>query len=150
MWFWFWAPQSKILATPMDKAEGGGILGCALQVTACVFQARVNFSTRTRGPAKLLPKNRSPQMRFYETASQIEETWSSSQRFYDENTFLVFLKFEGKIYTKEDNIEFGAKYSPHCCRISNASRLGCVSVPPKVFVFRETHYSGTGSVTILF
>ena len=36
------------------------------------------------------------------------------------------------------------------CRILNASGPGWVSVPPKVFVAPETHYSGAGSVTILF
>ena len=42
---------------------------------------------------------------------------------------------------------FGAKYSPECCRIPNASGPGCVSVLPKVFVPPETLYSGTGPVT---
>ena len=46
-------------------------------------------------------------------------------------------------------MEFGAKYSPDCCRIPNAS--GLVSfVYPKIFVPRETHYSGAGLITILF
>ena len=33
---------------------------------------------------------------------------------------------------------------------AQASGLGCVSVPPKVFVPPETHYSGAGPVTTLF
>ena len=48
-------------------------------------------------------------------------------------------------------MEFRAKYSPDCIGIRKASGLGCVSVPPNVFLPHfETHYSGSGPVTLLF
>ena len=54
-----------------------------------------------------------------------------------------------KSIPKEHSIGFGAKYLPDCCRIPNSSGLGCVSVPPKVFVPPETLYSGAGPATTL-
>ena len=53
--------QSKILATPMHRGGGGGGEGAAFwdvppKFTACVPQARVNFSTSTRGPAYFCAK----------------------------------------------------------------------------------------------
>ena len=41
-------------------------------------------------------------------------------------------------YAPDNNIRFGAKCSPDCCRIANASGLGCVSVPQKFRVPRNT------------
>ena len=54
--FYLALPQSKILATPMHGGEGVGFLGRAPQITACASQARVNFCTRSRGPANFCPK----------------------------------------------------------------------------------------------
>ena len=54
---------------------------------------------------------------------------------------------KAKFEPKKNNKELGAKYSPDCCRIPNASGLGKVSVRPKVFVPPKTHYSGAGPVT---
>ena len=39
-----------------------------------------------------------------------------------------------KSIPKEDNKRFGAKYSPDCRGIPKAHGLGCVNVPPKVFL----------------
>ena len=55
-------------------------------------------------------------------------------------TFFYFLfwssppNLRAKSIPKEDNIGFGAKYSPDCCGIPKASGLGCVSVLQKVFL----------------
>ena len=38
------------------RGEGGSILCCAPQATACVPQARVNLSTSTKGPANFCAK----------------------------------------------------------------------------------------------
>ena len=68
-------------------------------------------------------------------------------------TFFFWSSFPNlreKSAPKEDNIEFGAKYSPDCCRISNAYGLGCVSAHSKIFAPHETHYSGAWKVTVLF
>ena len=115
---------------------------------------RVNFRIRTREPANFWPKTGTTNAFFCDTTKQIEWTWSSSLRFCDEDLFFLFWfspsNLRVKSIPKEDNVGFGANYSPECCRIPNASGFGCVSVPLKVFVPPETHYSGAGLVTILF
>ena len=127
-------PQLKILATPMH----GGVWVVPSQITACASQARVNFCTSTRGPANFCPKTgQHKRFFFYETARQIEWTWSSNLRFCEKDLF-IFLSsppnLRAKSIPKEYNIEFGAKYSPDCWGILKASGLGCVSIPPKVFL----------------
>ena len=135
--------------------RGRGILGRAPQITVCVPQSKVNFCISTRGPTKLLPQNTSPQtLFFHETAGQIEWTWSSSLRFCDEDLYLFIFWYSPpnlrkKSIPKAENIGFGAKYSPDCCRIPNAFGFGCVSAPQN-FCTPETHYSGARPVTILF
>ena len=69
-------------------------------------------------------------------------------------TFFIFWSspsnLRAKSVLKQNDMKFGAKYSPDCCRIPNASDPRCVCVPSKVFVPPETHYSGAAPVTILF
>ena len=77
---WFGASQSKILATPMHGVGGAAFRAVHPQITAFVPQVRANFCTSTRGPENFCPKNRSPQMLFYETASHIEQRWSPRGR----------------------------------------------------------------------
>ena len=117
---------------------------------AVPLQARVNFCGSTRGPANFCPK---PGHHKHFCIKQQDR--SSSSRFCDEDLFFIFLvfipKFKGKIRTKgeyqdlEQNIHHIAAV-PHseCVWF----RLG--KRPPKVFVAPESHYSGAGSVTILF
>ena len=52
--FWFRAPQSKILAAPMQGE--GAIRAVPPQITACAPRARTNFCASTRGPANFCPK----------------------------------------------------------------------------------------------
>ena len=78
------------------------------------------------------------------------ERASTSQNFYDKDLFFggsSSSNLKAKFGPKKNNKELGAKYSPDCCRIPNASDLGRVSARPKVFVPPETHYSGAGPVT---
>ena len=137
----------------------GAFRAVPLQFTACAPQARVNFCTSTRRQANFCLKTDN-HSRFFSMKQQDrsreqdqEWTWSRS-RFCDKDLFYFFWSsppnLRAKSIPKEDNIVFGAKYSPDCCRIANASGLGCVSVPPKVFVPPETHFSGSGPVIILF
>ena len=83
------------------------------------------------------------------------ERVSSSLKFCDENLFFIFLSsppnLRAKSIPKKDNIGFGEKCSSDCSDISKAFGLGCVSVLPKIFCPPpETHYSGSGPVTVLF
>ena len=123
------------------------------KVTACVPQARVNFSTRTRGPANYCPKARHHKRFSIKHHDRSSERDQVDKDFTMKTFFLFFCSspnMRKKSIPKKDNIEFGAKYSPDCCRISNASSFGCVSVPPKIVVPREAHYFGAGPVTMQF
>ena len=55
-----------------------------------------------------------------------------------------------KSVLKEDNLGFGAKYSPDGFRIPNASGPGCVNVSRKVFLPLKTPYFSAEPVTIRF
>ena len=87
-------PQSKILATPMH--EGGAFWAVPYPPNPCLCllsESKLLYSNKRT--SKLLPQNRSPQtLFFYETAKQIEWTWSSSLRFCDEDLCLFGLHLQ--------------------------------------------------------
>ena len=109
--------------------RGGGIWGL-VPPNHCLCppsESKLLYSS-TREPAKFCPKTgHHKRFFFYETARQIEGTWSSSLRFCDEDLFLFYffrlhLQIWGQNpYSKEDYIECGGKYSPDCCCILSVS-----------------------------
>ena len=75
-----------------------------LQVTACVPQARVNFSTSTRGPANYCPKTGHHKRFSTKQQDRSSKRDQVAKDFTMKTFFLFFLvffsKFEGKISTK--------------------------------------------------
>ena len=115
--FWFGPPSNQ---KSWLRLCTGGFLGRVPQITACASQARVNFYTSSRGPANFRPKT-GHHKRFF-SMNQIDRSSErdqvSSLRFCDKDLFLFFWSsppnLMAKFIPKEDNIRFGAKYSPDC------------------------------------
>ena len=47
-------------------------------------------------------------------------------------------EFGGNIRTKKEDLEFGSKFLPNCCRTPKASGHGCESIPHAIFYSLNT------------